>query len=113
MTQNLGSVYKRGRKWWVTYNVDGKQYRESSHSTRKGDANRLLTQRIAEISDGRFVGPANDRMGWDEFEGMVKDHYMTKRSRERVEGALDHLRGHFQRRRVKSITLDVLTRYRN
>ena len=55
MTQNLGSVYKRGRIWWVTYNVDGTQHRESSHGTRKGDANRLLAQRIAEISDGRFV----------------------------------------------------------
>ena len=54
MTQNLGSVYKRGRKWWVTYNVDGNQHRESSRSTRKGDATRLLGQRIAEISDGRF-----------------------------------------------------------
>lgn len=113
MSQNLGSVYKRGRIWWVTYNVDGTQHRESSHGTRKGDANRLLAQRIAEISDGRFVGPANDRMGWDEFEGMVRDHYAPKRSRERAEGALKHLRGQLRHRRVKSITLDVLTRYRN
>ncbi len=101
MTQDLGSVYKRGRKWWVTYNVDGKQHRESSHSTRKGDANRILGQRIAEISDGRFVGLANDRMGWEEFEAMVKDHCATKRSRKRVNGGLEHLRGQFRHRRVK------------
>ena len=47
MSQNLGSVYKRGRIWWVTYNVDGTQHRESSHGTRKGDANRLLAHSVS------------------------------------------------------------------
>ena len=86
---------------------------ERYETQRKADANRLLAQRITEITDGLFVGHANDRVGWEEFETMVRDHYATKRSQSRVEGALRHLREHFVHRRIKSLTLDVLTRYRN
>ena len=113
MSQNLGNLYRRGRIWWITYNVDGKQHRESSGSDRKGEGVRLLKQRIAEIGDGRFVGPTNDRMAWRELETVIVDHFTTKRSRTRVAGALNHLREHLCHCRVKGMTLDVLTRYRN
>jgi hypothetical protein len=41
-----GSTYLRGRIWWISYKgPDGRRIQESSHSTRKGDAVRLLRKR--------------------------------------------------------------------
>ena len=41
----MGSVYQRGRIWWVKYYQDGKPYRESSSSSKKHEAEQLLKKR--------------------------------------------------------------------
>ncbi len=52
-----GTVYRRGRIWWIQYFVRGLIVPESSHSTEKADAENLLKQRIGEVAAGRRVGP--------------------------------------------------------
>ena len=46
-----GTVYRRGRSWWIQYFVRGLIVPESSHSTEKADAENLLKQRIGERRD--------------------------------------------------------------
>jgi len=48
-------IYKRGRIWWITYMLGGKQCFESSHSTHLRDAEKLLIQRKTDIGRGRIV----------------------------------------------------------
>ena len=43
-----GRVFRRGKVWWIGYNHRGQECRESSRSTIKREAGRLLTQRLAE-----------------------------------------------------------------
>lgn len=43
-----GRVFLRGKKWWVNYWVDGKEVRESSGSSEKAEAEKLLVSRLAE-----------------------------------------------------------------
>ena len=38
---NMGSIYKRGKIWWIKYYRAGKGYRESSGSKKESDAKRL------------------------------------------------------------------------
>ena len=41
----MGVLYKRGAVWWIKYYWNGRGMRESSHSTKEGDARRLLKLR--------------------------------------------------------------------
>src|ERR1022692_1916722 len=54
-----GTVYRRGRIWWIQYFVRGLIVPESSHSTEKADAENLLKQRIGEVAAGRRVRAAS------------------------------------------------------
>jgi hypothetical protein len=36
-----GSVYRRGKCWWLHYHVDGRRYRESAETTRKERADAI------------------------------------------------------------------------
>ena len=47
-----GRVFQRGSIWWVAYDCNGREYRESSKSRERKDAVRLLRQRIGEVAAG-------------------------------------------------------------
>jgi integrase len=51
--RGCGTVYQRGQVWWIQYFVDGLKVPESSGSTEKADAERLLKQRVGEAASGR------------------------------------------------------------
>ena len=57
-----GSVFLRGRIWWVKYPVNGAPVSESSGSEKEADARKLLKQRLGEVVTGRFYGPEADRV---------------------------------------------------
>jgi len=51
-----GSLYRRGKIWWMAYMIDGKQHCESTGTSNKRLAQKLLDIRRAEIVEGRFPG---------------------------------------------------------
>lgn len=65
----LGQIYRRGDIWWIDYLCRGIRYRESTGSTRKQDASRLLKQRITEIHSDTFVSPTEQRLTVYAFTG--------------------------------------------
>jgi integrase len=48
-------LYRRGRVWWFTYMVDGHQKCESSGTSNKRLARKILDMRRAEIVEGRHI----------------------------------------------------------
>lgn len=60
--RGLGRVFRpkvRGRKtavWWLDYSVRGRRHRESSETTNKTDAQRLLREHIGNREAGKLVG---------------------------------------------------------
>jgi integrase len=58
-----GSVFKRGRIWWIKYSVHGTVFPESTKSTDKRDADALLKQRLGEIATGVHAGVSSIRVG--------------------------------------------------
>ena len=79
-----GSLRKRGHVWWIRYSVDGAQRDESSGSTKRSEAVRLLNKRLGQIATGRHIGTVCDRLTFDDLTGMINDHYHAKRSRKRA-----------------------------
>src|SRR5437762_2430193 len=85
--RGLGYLQLRGNVWWIGYSFRGKAYRESSHSTNRSDAVRLLRRRLAEIGQGRLIGPDAEKLTFEEIKQVVLTNYTVngRRSRRRVE----------------------------
>jgi integrase len=104
---------KYGAKWWVRYSFRGKQIREPADSTISADAWQLLNTRLGEIAIGRFRGRQIDRVTFDDLAQMVIDDYKAngKRSLDRIEDAINHLRVPFGGVKAIDITADRVTAY--
>jgi integrase len=72
-----GTVYRRGRIWWVQYFVRGRIVSESSGFGDKADAENLLKQRIGEVAAGRRVGPERATIS-DLCALVVEDNQLRK-----------------------------------
>lgn len=46
-------IFQRGKIFWIRYSFNGKQVRESTHSTKRDDAKLLLGKRLNEIEAGK------------------------------------------------------------
>jgi hypothetical protein len=57
-----GSVFLRGRIYWIKYSVNGEPVSESSGSDKETDARKLLRNRLGEIVSGNFTGPDAQRV---------------------------------------------------
>jgi hypothetical protein len=64
----MGSTYKRGDTWWISYYRDGIHMRESSGRASQAEAKRLLSLKESDITKGIPVTP---RMGQIRFSEMA------------------------------------------
>ena len=110
-----GSVYRKGRTWWLSYyGPDGRRHAESSESTRKGDAERLLQRRIGAREHNLPVIPRAEKLTLDEAAQAVINDFVAngKRSlpvaRRRIE---KHLLPYFGGRRLAGVTRDDITAF--
>jgi integrase len=78
--RGTGSVYRRGRIWWIKYRVDGRPFQESSHSEKRADAENLLKRRLGEAVTGKFRGLGPERIEMAElFDDVLEDYQINKR----------------------------------
>jgi integrase len=102
-----GSLYQRNKTWWVSYYVENHRVRESTHSTDKAAARQLLQQRLGQIADGRFVGPAADHVRIEELAELVLLDYRVNGKRSLVQTEIrlrKHVLPFFVNRRAQSIS---------
>lgn len=100
MTQRargLGRIYRRGEVWWIQYGYRGQDRRESTHSSLRSDAVKLLRRRLEEMGAGRLIGPDAERVTFaDLAEGLLNDYRVNgRRSLRRAQNSVDHLRAFF------------------
>src|SRR2546428_290482 len=71
-----GSVYRRGKTWWIAYyDPDGKQVCESAKTKNKAEARKSLQAKLGQIAEGRYVGPAAEKVTFKELtEGLFNDY---------------------------------------
>ena len=111
--REFGYVYRRGPVWWVRYAVDGKRHYESSGSTSRREAEKLLARRQAELGLGRFVEPDVRRTTFEHLAEMLLDDYRVngRRSLARVRTSLRHLRAFFGGAKATRVTTDRINAY--
>jgi integrase len=113
--RGFGSCYQRsGGIWWCQYYVRGRRVRESSHSARLADAEKLLKLRHAEAASGKPVGSQTERTALRDLIEMLLNDYRAngRRSADRAEQACAHLRRFFgEDAKARDITADRITTY--
>ena len=109
----MGSLYKRGEVWWVKYYRNGKPYRESSKSTKKMVAKKLLDRREGEISQGKIPGILFEKVTFDELaDEFLRDYQINqKKSLTRAEISVTQLKEHFQGMKITSIASPTINSY--
>jgi len=109
----MGMIYKRGNVWWIKYYKNGKSFRESSKSSKKMVAKRLLDRREGNIAQGKMPGIHFEKVGFDELaENFLRDYRINqKKSLKRAEGSVNHLKKVFQGTRATEITTPVIDEY--
>jgi integrase len=110
----MGTIYKRGRIFWVKYYRNGKPYRESSNSEKESHAKRLLKLREGHIAEGKFPGLRVEKTTFDELaQDLINDYKVNNRkSLDRVESILrKYLTPYFAGIKVVSISTDQIHRY--
>ena len=113
--KKTGSIYRRGKIWWIKYYVKGRPTYESSHSERDVDAERQLKKRLGEMATGSYRGIAPERTTLDELFDLVLADYREngKRSLEDVKSRLTlHLRPKLGRLRAADFGTTELRRYK-
>ena len=105
--KGLGSIYRRGNIWWISYWVRGKPHAESSGSTNEADAIRKLKQRIAEAGRGRPIGNKIDKTTLGDLLDMLVNSYKINRQRlSAIRAPVAHLINHFGR---DALAIDIST----
>jgi len=108
-----GSIYRRGKVWWLSYYAHNEHVCESSHSCDKGEAKRLLQQRIGQIAEGRYTGPRPDRVVFEELAAdMLNDYRINnKKSMNDATRSVSAVARFFGGRRVQSVTPTEISAY--
>jgi integrase len=109
-------LYRRNGSefWYFDYlNAEGERVRESSKTTDRETAQRLLDDRRGRIARGEVVLPRIDRVTFDEARQDLLDHYKAHQTRDMrgLEAILAHLTKFFAGKRLVAIKPDVVTRY--
>lgn len=108
-----GRVYQRGRVWWLQYSWQGRKIRESSHSTNKTDAERLLRRRLAEIRTGLYEDPVKKDLPFRELADLIRADYRLnqRKSAKRLEVSLKHLEKYFRGTKAGRINSQIIDSY--
>jgi uncharacterized protein YrrD len=109
----MGSIYKRGKTYWIKYYRNGKPYRESAKSTKESVAKRLLKKREGEIGLGKLPGIYFDRVTFDELaDDFLTDYKINnKKSLSAAKNNVRHLRKYFEWMQVTDITTPMIHAY--
>jgi integrase len=109
----MGTIYLRGKTWWIKYHRSGTQYFESSGSKKEGDAKRLLKSREGQIADGKFPGLHIQKIRFEELaDDLLNDYQINgRKSLGRAERSVRKLKTFFGGMRVVDITSSNIQSY--
>jgi integrase len=109
----MGTVYKRGKTWWIKYYHNGKPIYESAKSEKKMVARKLLDQREGNIANGKAPGVHFEKVTFEELATDYLTDYRIneKRTCIRAEQCLKHLNGFFCLMRAPDITSSKVAHY--
>lgn len=104
-----GTVYQRGKTWWITYYHNGKQVWESAKTKDRTEARRILQTKIGQRAESRLMVGA-DKVTFENLLDMVADEYRTnnRKTLKQIRQHRKHLAKSFDGCRAQDITVTEL-----
>src|SRR5262249_35914111 len=109
-----GRIYQRAAVWWVEYWHRGQQVRESSKSTDRRVAPRLLQTRRRTAGTAQFIAPKTEQLPFAELTALyLKDQRDNRRrSLDHAARYVRNLLAAFGDDRALDVTADRIEEYR-
>jgi integrase len=101
-------IYLRGKTWWISYFVGGRQRFESSHSTKKWDARQLLDIRKGAAREGRLRLVKSKAPHFDEYAQHFLLTVQHPNTRKRYKSSVRNLEACFRKVKLSDIRSDVI-----
>ena len=107
-----GELVERG-PWWIKFYHDGRPVYDSTGTTDKAEARRVLKRREGQIVSGMYHGPQVARTRFENLiEGIRQDYAVNdRRSTRRLNDYLRHLAAYFRGLKAASITTERVRGY--
>ncbi len=109
----MGSIYRRGKVYWIKYYHKGKQIRESSRSDKKEVAKRLLKSREGVVAEGKLPGIYFDKVEVQELlcDCLTDQEVNKRKSIVRTNICCAHLSQFFGAMKVPQVTSAKINEY--
>jgi integrase len=108
---------KTSAVWWIALPIQGEKgpakHRQSSHSTRRSDAVKLLNEKLGDVGRGLLVGPSVENTMFADLADILIENLMAngRRSVDRAKRSVAHLKMFFGFDRAMAITSDRIVSY--
>lgn len=106
-------LYKRGKTWWMSYVADGTQRCESTRTSNKRLAAKILNLKVTEIIEGRFRLPKSNPPGLIQFSEQFLDTVRHQNTRKRYASSIAGLRAHFGDAKLTEITAERIDEFKD
>ncbi|MBU1387749.1 MAG: site-specific integrase [Proteobacteria bacterium] len=109
----MGSLYLRGNTWWIKFYRNGKCFRESTESTKKMVAKKVLARKEGDIAKGKIPGVRFDKVTFEDLaDSFLKDYKINqKKSLVKAQRSVNHLKKSFERVNVPQITTPKINEF--
>ncbi len=112
-THGAGSIYLRGRVWWVQVYVENQPIIQSSKSTKKSDAIKLRDKLLGKKHRGEITGGAPDKVLIGELLDDVLKSDVEESTRHIWKIVVEkNLRPYFGKVRAARLSTDLMDQYR-
>ncbi len=101
-------IYLRGKTWWISYFVGGRQRFESSRSTKKRDARQLLEIRKGAAREGRLRLTKSNAPRFDEYSQSFLLTIQHLNTQKRYKSSIRNLAACFGNAKLSDITSDLI-----
>jgi integrase len=102
-----GSIYMKRGWCYIAYYANGKQVCESTNTKDKAEARRILQARLGQLAEGRYIGPAVERVTFEDLmRGLLTDYEVNGKKSLRMlrDRITKHLTPFFRGKKAQDIT---------
>jgi integrase len=105
-------LYRRGVIWWMSYGVNGRPRCESTGTTNKRLAQKILDSRKVAVIEGRFQMLSSNAPRFDSFSSEFLNSIRHDNTKKRYASSVRKLLGHFGDISLSAITPDEIERFK-
>jgi integrase len=106
-------LYKRGKNWTICYMVNGKQKCESTGTTNRRLAQRILDKRKGEIAEGRFQLPRSNAPRFETFSREFLDSIRHPNTKKRYASSIGQLKECFGDIRLSDLNAQRIENFKS